>query len=211
MEDLGLENTPQYYPYEDETQNEQSFLQLVEELEPMPELEDHYIGAEVPLTRGDKMARGHVVVLSHDVSVNNIGIAHANSMLDPRMYHIEFAGGEVTELTTNVIVESMYAQCDADGNEYLLLDVLVDYHKDNKTMSLTEQQISIWGRPVTHKTSADWQICCQWKNDSTSWEKLSKLKESHPVQTAEFAVAQGIDHEPAFDWWVKHVLKKKTE
>ena len=41
------------------------------------------------------------------------------------------------------------------------------------------------------------------------WEKLSDLKESHPVQTAEFAVAQGINHEPAFNWWIKHVLKKR--
>ena len=54
-----------------------------------------------------------------------------------------------------------------------------------------------------------WQICCEWKDGSTSWEKLSDLKESHPVQTAEYAVAQGIDHEPAFNWWVRHVLKKR--
>ena len=29
------------------------------------------------------------------------------------------------------------------------------------------------------------------------------------MQTAEFAVVQGIGHEPAFNWWVKHVLKKR--
>ena len=29
------------------------------------------------------------------------------------------------------------------------------------------------------------------------------------MQTAEFALAQGIEHEPAFNWWVKHVLKKR--
>ena len=40
-------------------------------------------------------------------------------------------------------------------------------------------------------------------------EKLSELKESHLVQTAEFAVVQGIYHEPAFDWWVQHVLEKR--
>ena len=28
------------------------------------------------------------------------------------------------------------------------------------------------------------------------------------MQTTKFDVAQGIDHEPAFNWWVKHVLKK---
>ena len=29
------------------------------------------------------------------------------------------------------------------------------------------------------------------------------------MQTAEIAVAQEIDHELAFSWWVKHVLKKR--
>ena len=32
LEDLGLEDTPQYNPYEDETQNKQLFPQLAEEL-----------------------------------------------------------------------------------------------------------------------------------------------------------------------------------
>ena len=49
LEDLGLENTPQYDLCEDETQNIQSFPQLAEELEPMPEVGDHYIGAEILL------------------------------------------------------------------------------------------------------------------------------------------------------------------
>ena len=29
------------------------------------------------------------------------------------------------------------------------------------------------------------------------------------MQMAEYAVAQEIDHEPAFKWWFKHVLKKR--
>ena len=53
LEDVGLENTPQYDPYEDETQNEQSFPQLEEELEPMPDVGDYYKGAEMLLPRGD--------------------------------------------------------------------------------------------------------------------------------------------------------------
>ena len=103
----------------------------------------------------------------------------------------------------------MYTLCDADGNEYLLLDTLGDYCKDNKAISLTEQQSSIQGRPVTCKTTAGWLSCCQWKDGSTSWQKLSKLKESYPMQTAEFAVAQGVDHKFVFNWWVKHELKKR--
>ena len=45
------------------------------------------------------------------------------------------------ELIANVIANSMYAQCDADGNEYLLLDLLVYYHKDDKVISLTDRRL----------------------------------------------------------------------
>jgi hypothetical protein len=58
------------------------------------------------------------------------------------------------------------------------------------------------------RSTIGWQVCCQWKDGSTSWENLADLKESHPLETAEYAVTQGIDHKPAFNWWVPHVLKK---
>ena len=40
--------------------------------------------------------------------------ANTNPILDTGMYEVEFARDKVTE--------SIYAQCDVDGNEYLLLD-----------------------------------------------------------------------------------------
>ena len=80
------------------------------------------------------------------------------------------------------------------------MDSLVDYHKDLKSTSLRDQQINIQGRPVTHKPTVEWQICCKWKDGSTSWEKLSCLKKSHPRQITEFAAVQGIEHELAFNW-----------
>ena len=118
---------PQYDPYDDETQNKQSFLQLAEELEPVPEVGGHYIGAETLLPRGKQMASGHVVANSQYVNRNVKGRLHRNAILDTRTYQVKSAGSEVTELTTNVIAESIYAQCNSEGSEYLLLDVLVDY------------------------------------------------------------------------------------
>ena len=126
------------------------FSQLAEELEPMPEVGNQYIGAEIMLPRKDKMARGHVVVHSCNTSGNVMGRAHANPIMDTRLYQVEFVGGKVLEFTTIVIAESIYAQFDKERNEYLLLDVLVVYHKDNKAISLTDQQITVWGRPVTY-------------------------------------------------------------
>ena len=112
----------------------------------MPEVGDLYIGAEILLSRGDQMARGHVVARSREAKGNVMGRSHTSPILDTRMYQVEFAGSEVTELTTNIIAESMYAQCDPEGNEYLLLDALVDYHRDNKAISLSDQQTTVQGK-----------------------------------------------------------------
>ena len=98
----------------------------------MSKVGDHNIGAEILLLRKDEMARGQVVAQSHDASGTFMGRAHTNPILDTGMYQVDFAGSEVTDITTNIIAKSIYTQCDADGNEYLLLAVLVDYCEDNK-------------------------------------------------------------------------------
>ena len=38
---------------------------------------------------------------------------------------------------------------------------------------------------------------------------LKDLKESHPIEVAEYAFANKILEEPAFSWWARHVLKKR--
>lgn len=38
---------------------------------------------------------------------------------------------------------------------------------------------------------------------------MKDMKESHPVETAEFAKARGISDEPAFAWWVPYTLRKR--
>ena len=36
------------------------------------------------------------------------------------------------------------------------------------------------------------------------------LKESHTIETAKYAVSQGIDGKPIFNWWVPHMIKKRA-
>ena len=50
-----------------------------------------------------------------------------------------------------------------------------------------------------------------WKDCSTTWEKFSNLKESHLVKTDKFVAVNEIDHKQAFNWLVKHVLKKQDK
>jgi hypothetical protein len=104
----------------------------------------------------------------------------------------------------------MYAQCDPDGNQYVLLDSIIDHRQLDTVIRPSDQKVVRPGRRTYMKCSIiGWQVCCQWKDGSTSWENLADLKESHPLETAEYAVTQGIDHEPTFNWWVPHVLKKR--
>ena len=46
------------------------------------------------------------------------------------------------------------------------------------------------------RTTKGWMLCVQWKDKSMSWEKLSDMKESYPVEVAEYATALGIQDEP---------------
>ena len=48
-----------------------------------------------------------------------------------------------------------------------------------------------------------------WKDGSTTWNKLKDIKDSYPVQMAEYAVENRISEEPAFAWCVKFVLQKR--
>ena len=54
--DLGVEETPQYDPYEDKLQNAETFPMLDEEQEVTPKWGDQYVNAEILLPRGDKIA-----------------------------------------------------------------------------------------------------------------------------------------------------------
>ena len=59
------------------------------------------------------------------------------------------------------------------------------------------------------RTTKNWQLLVQWKDGSTSWTPLKDLKESNPVEVAEYAVANKIANEPAFIQWAKDVLRNR--
>ena len=60
------------------------------------------------------------------------------------------------------------------------------------------------------ESTTGWEILVQWKDGSTNWVALKDMKESYPIQVAEYAIASCISMEPAFAWWVPHVLKERN-
>ena len=69
---------------------------------------------------------GRVTKRARDSDGNPLGTAHETSILDTRQYIVEFNDGDEAELSANVIANNMYSQCDPDGNQYFLLDSLID-------------------------------------------------------------------------------------
>ena len=170
---------------------------------------DNYISVHMELSRGDTEAQGRVVKRSRDNDGNPIGRANDNPILDTCEYVVEFEDGHEAELAANVIAQSMCTQCDPDGNKYVLFDSITDYRRNKSEITHANQKKDrADGRTYMRRSTVGWQICVTWKDGSSTWEKLSDMKESHPIKSAEYSVSQGIEFEPAFNYWVPFTLKK---
>ena len=58
-------------------------------------------------------------------------------------------------------------------------------------------------------TTKGWDLKVEWEDGTSSWGPLAEIKETNPIEVAEYAVAHGINNEPAFSWWVHSTLKRR--
>ena len=122
---------------------------------------------------------------ARDNDDNVIGHANKNPILDTRGYVVEFEDGEQAELAANTIAQIMYAQCDPDGNHYVMFDSIVYFRRSTTELCYADQKVlKADGRSFMRRNTAGWHLCIQWKGGSTSWDKLSDLKKSHPLECA---------------------------
>ncbi|KAL7478840.1 hypothetical protein ACHAW6_004595 [Cyclotella cf. meneghiniana] len=55
-----------------------------------------------------------------------VGTVHKQPAMDTHVYEVHFLGGRTKELARNTIAEALYAQCNPDSNQYVMLDAIVD-------------------------------------------------------------------------------------
>ena len=176
-----------------------------------PDAFDQYLNMELAIDRGGEHPQfAKVTKRLRDKDGKPIGTAHDNPILDSRMYEVEFADGYKQALSANVIAENMFASVDEEGHRHLLLDSIVDIRKTSDAIAKEDAFVtSSNGVRRRRETTKGWEVLVGWKDGSTTWSKLKDVKDSYPVQLAEFAVQQKIDDEPVFAWWVPYVIKKK--
>ena len=195
--------TPEFEYYVDGIEDvfEETPDDIKEALPPTPQSSDNYVGSILQLPRGQSLAQGRFLKRARDNDDNVTGRANENPILDTREYVVEFDDGKQAELDANTIAQSMYAQCEPDGNQYGMFYLIVDFRRSSTTLCYADQKfLKADGRSFMRRTTAGWQLCIQWKDGTTSWERLSDLKQSHPIDCAEYTILQGLQNEPAFNW-----------
>ena len=211
MSDPELEElqTPTFEYYADDDDGEMPHVPDADD-EVDVDTYDQYKGAEVTLPVGDQMLNARVCSRKRTYDGKLGGRANPNPILDTRMYNIEYSDGQTAEIAANVIAQNIYAMCDTEGIQYLLLDGIVGHQKDMSAMERTDMYVQRDLNRHMRKTTQGWKLCVEWKDGTTSWERLADLKESNPVEVAEYATTHSIDVEPAFAWWVPYTLRRRN-
>ena len=207
LEELGI-HTPEYELYEDDHEGGHQHAEDAEDLV-TDETGDQYIGAQVSLPKNGQLRTGKVIARQCNDSGDLIGKANHNPILDTWSYQVQFPNGEVTPYAANLIAENMITQCDLDGNQFLLLESITDHQKDQSAVLWEDRHVTVNGRGQHRITTKGWKLCVTWRDGTSSWERLSDLKESYPIQVTEYAVGQDLTHEPAFAWWIQKFLRKR--
>ena len=62
------------------------------------------------------------------------------------------------------------------------------------------------GKKHCKMTTKGCDILIHWKDGSETWTILKDVKESFPVELAEYAVKAGVHELPQFAWWVPQTI-----
>ena len=171
---------------------------------------DTLINAEVLLPQGEEMQMAKVVRRCVDENGKVIGTFDNNPILNSMIYECEFPDGVTKQYAANIIAENILQSVDNQGYSSHMLDSIIDCKKNGSAITKDNAYItSKRGVRSLRQTTIGWDFQVLWKDGTKQWIPLKILKESNPVDIAEFVKSRGIADEPAFAWWVPYTLKKR--
>ena len=135
-------------------------------------------------------------------------IYHEYPRRNSMIYDAEFPDGKIKEYSANMVAGNMLTHIDSEGMSTSLMESTADFQKDNSALSKEDKYlVTPRGQRRMQKNTKVWKLLVIWKDQSKTWNPLKDLKESNPVEVAEFAKAWCIQDEPTFCWWVPYFLK----
>jgi hypothetical protein len=173
--------------------------------------DDTYLNKEIVIARGAGGSKydqyGRVTkLLPRDADGQPIGTANDNPLLDTREYLVQFLDGHIKAIVAILIAQHLNSQIDEENRQHIRLDDIIDHRKSKYAIDKADVFTTMSnGVKRKRETTQGWLMLCQWKDGSTKWIALKA------VRVAEYASANKIDNEPAFAWWVSHMIRNEIE
>jgi len=94
----------------------------------------------------------------------------------------------------------------------MIFKEIVDHCKNSNAIPIEEGFTQGFnGNMHSKKTTKGWDISVKWYNGLTSWLPLKDIKDSNPLELAQYAIVNKIEREPAFLWWVPDLIRHKDK
>jgi hypothetical protein len=174
-----------------------SFLPDVDEIE-RTDGYDEYVGAQMMFDLGGETGlHGTVIKRAKGGDGNPIGVCHNNPVLDTHRYTVQLMDGSEQEFAANQIAENLYSQVNEYGQQELLFREIANHWNVSDFKD----------GPEIPKATKGVDIQVWFQDETLTWLPMNEVRQSNPIELAEYAVQQGIANDPAFAWWVPHTLR----
>ncbi len=123
-----------------------------------------------------------------DAQGKPLGKAHANPLLDTREYIVGLEDGTHDSYFANTIAKNLFTQCDAEGREFNVVREIIDHKADGHALTVQNGYYIYNGQKRDKKTTSGWKLQVEFSDGTTDWISLKDLKNSNPIQLAEYAI-----------------------
>ena len=126
------------------------------------------------------------------------------------MHDVEFPDGAMKQYAANDIAENLLSQVNSNGcHTQELEQILIHEIMGNDFLCKDDYITTKKGFRNIPQITIGWKFLCDFKDGSNRWVYLKVVKESHPMEVAEYVTAPNLETEPVFTWWVPYNLKKR--
>ena len=175
------------------------------------EKDDEYIGTKVTLPVKGELKEGTVRSRKRTADGSLVGSRSDNPITDSRVYEVDFPDGSYQEFAANTIIENLYAHVDDEGRSHAALVGITDHMKSDEAVPRDKgTYVTPHGTQRKRITTKGWKLKVEWDDGTSSWIPLKDIKDSNPVEIADYAKSRGLLQEPAFSWWCPQVLRKRS-
>ena len=167
------------------------------------------LNVELNLYKDGILRQGQVIGRSK-VESKDEGEYNPNILLNSKLYDVAFDDDDVRQYLANVIAQNMFQQVDKDGYSLTTFNSIINHHKSEDALNKENNMVTTKsGRSRPVKSTEGWTMEVLFNDDSKQWVPLRILKETNPIEVAEYALANGISTEPAFSYWVPFTMRKR--